>query len=179
MPRHFAIRALLSVVVIGMTVFGCITTLAGFQALPFIVNISNSHHATLEPIKGIALPPGVVAGDRLDPSLQSRRTRIAIMSSILTSGEPKGATYDFVISRGSGPVTVPVATVNLYQSPQVRLHMWITLLFNITLTGLTLPILWRGRDRVALGLAIWTVCYVIANAGYASTIPRFNCGTAL
>ncbi len=165
MPRHYLLRALLSLIVIGITVFASIGAIAeNYYGLPFIVNISDAHHATLEPIKGIALPPGIEAGDRVDPSLQSHRTRIAIMRSTGTAALPNDRTYDFVISRGAGTVTVPVNTVKLDQTVQVQLFNWIGFLANVGLSVLALLILWWGRDRVALGMVILTLSYVIADA---------------
>ncbi len=177
MPRHYLLRAFLSLIVIGITVFGSIGAIAeNYYGLPFIVNISDAHHATLEPIKGIALPPGIVAGDRVDPVLQSHRTRIAIMRSTGTAALPNDRTYDFVISRGAGTVTVPVNTVKLDQTVQVHLFNWIGFLANIGLSVLALLILWWGRDRVALGMVILTLSYVIADA---SLVYAADGGTGL
>lgn len=165
MPRHFMLRAFLSLIVIGTAVFGSISGFTDNYGLPFIVNISDAHHATLEPFKGIALPPGLTAGDRFDPELQPRGTRIAIMRSTGNSILPKNHTYDFVIAHGGGTVTVPVTTVNALQTTQLRLYIWIGFLANTGLSVLALLILWWGRDRVALGMAILTLSYVIADFG--------------
>jgi len=159
------LRAFLSLIVIGTAVFGTITGLTDNYGLPFIVNISDAHHATLKPFKGIALPPGLTAGDRLDPEQQPRGTRIAIMRFTSNSILPKNHTYDFVIARGGGTVTVPVTTVNALQTAQLRLYIWIGLLANTGLSVLALLILWWGRDRVALGMAILTLSYVFADFG--------------
>ena len=166
MPRHFLLRALLSLMVIGTAVSGAIAGFTDNYGLPFIVNISGAHHATLEPFKGIALPPGLAAGDRLDPELQPRGTRIAIMRSTGNSILPKNHTYDFVIAHGGGTVTVPVTTVNALQTAQLRFYIWVGLLANTGLSVLALLILWWGRDRVALGMAILTLSYVVADFGF-------------
>ncbi len=167
MPRHYPLRILLSLVVVGMTVFAGINV-SKMHGLPFVVNITDAHHAMLEPIKGIAFPAGLIPGDRLDPALQPRSTRIAIMANI-GSVLPEDYKYNFVITRDSGPVAVPVTTVVLAQSTQERLINWIGLLFDVVLAGLALLVLWRGRDRAALGMAIWTVSALMASA--SNTCP--------
>lgn len=171
MRRHYyLLLTLLTACVIVLSVYGgfMVTKNSG---LPVEVNFMNAHTAVLNPIKGIPLPAGIRPGDQIDLTAQPLATRIVVCINILSSGLtatlPLGHTYDFVIMRDQTRVDVPVTVVRLRDASGTEAQTWIVLIFNVINVILALLIIWRGRNRVALGMAIWAIALVFGGNGLA------------
>ena len=171
MQRHYALLSLLTAFVVATAVF------SGFMlfktaGLPVQVNIVDTRTAVIEPITGIPLPAGIQAGDRMELAAQPLPTRDVIgintLSAYLSATLPLGHTYEFVIERGKAHVTVPVTAVNLSDASGIPVVQWISFLQIVVFSLLSLLIVWRGHDRAAAGMALWTIGNV---AGGAAVLP--------
>ncbi len=171
MLRPYALLPLLTAFVVATAVF------SGFMlfktaGLPVQVNIVDTRTAVIEPITGIPLPAGIQAGDRMELAAQPLPTRDVIgintLSAYLSATLPLGHTYEFVIERGKAHVTVPVTAVNLSDASGIPVVQWISFLQIVVFSLLALLIVWRGHDRAAAGMALWTIGNV---AGGAAVFP--------
>jgi len=171
MQRHYTLLSLLTAFIVVTAVFG------GYMnfktcALPIAIGVVDAHTAVIEPIEGIPMPAGIQAGDRIDLAAQSRATRIAIAINInVTSLEgnlPPGQTYDLAIERDNAVVMAPITTVYLSEASGFRFLQWANFISIVLIAGIALLTLWRGRDRAAAGMAVWTIALV---AGYAGIAP--------
>ena len=167
MQRNYSLLTLLTVFIVATAVY------SGFilfktVGLPVQVKIVNTQTATLAPIAGIPLPAGIQAGDRLELAAQPLPTREVIgintLSAYLTATLPLGHTYDFVIERDGRQVTVPVSAVNSSDASGILVVQWISFLQIVLLSILALLITWRGRDRAAVGMALWTIGNIVGGA---------------
>ena len=164
MHRRYGLLILLTAIVVMACAY------SGFMAfrpagLPFDVNVENAHTAVVEPVANIRLPPALQAGDRLDLAALSRSARIAVSIMHLSNYSfPLRQTYEFVIRRDAIPVTVPVTTVDLSAVSNAWWFEWTTLSFSVLLGVIALLALWRGRDRAAAGIALWTIAFLIGLA---------------
>lgn len=167
MQRHYALLSLLTAFIVATAVY---SGFMGFNTagLPMQVNIMDRHTAVIQPIAGIPLPAGIQAGDRVELTAQPLLTRDVIgvntLSAYLAATLPLGHTYDFVIQRGDTQITVPVSTVKLGDATGISVVQWISFIQLLILTLLSLLIVWRGRDRAAAGMAMWTIGNVIGGA---------------
>ena len=163
MHRHYALLTLLTAFIVAITVANGYTDLR-VSGLPVEIDIVSARSAVINPITGIPLPPGIQAGDRIDLAAQPLATRIVVginvLSSYLQATLPVGHAYDFVIERAKNAIHVPVTSVKLGATSSLRTFQWLNLIDVVLSAGLALLILWRGRDRVAIGMAFWTVGYV-------------------
>ncbi len=166
MQRHYTLLSLITAFIVVITVVSGYIDLK-VSGLPVEIDIVTAHTAMVNPIKGIPLPSGIRAGDRMDLADQPLATRIVIginiLSAYLQATLPSGHAYNFVIERDKGRLTVPVASVNLSGASGGRAFQWMNLIQLVISAGLALLILWRGRDRAAVGMAIWTVGLVTSS----------------
>ncbi|MHB8425864.1 MAG: GAF domain-containing protein [Gammaproteobacteria bacterium] len=164
MPRRYGLLILLTVVIVMACAY------SGFMAfrpagLPFDVNVVNAHTTVVEPLANIPLPSTLRAGDRLDLAALSRPARIAVSIMHLSNYSfPLGQAYEFVIYRDAIPVTVSVTTVDLGAVRDAWWFEWTTLSFSVLLGVIALLALWRGRDRAAAGMALWTIAFLVGLA---------------
>jgi len=171
MQRHYTFLMLLSIFIVACSVYG-IFIIFKVASLPVQVDIVDTHTAVIEPIKGIPLPTGIQPGDRMQLAAQPPATRAVIaintLSAYLAASLPLGHTYDFVIQRGNARVMVPVTSVNLSQASGIPMIQWIYSSQALVFAGLALLIIWRGRNRAAAGMALWTIGNM---AGGAAVFP--------
>jgi hypothetical protein len=167
MQRHYTFLTLLTLFIVASTVFSGFT-LFKTAGLPVQINIVDTHTAVIEPIAGIPLPPGIRASDRMLLTAQPMPTRDVIgintLSAYLAASLPLGHSYDFVIQRDKTQVTVPVTAVNLSDASGIPVVQWISFLQIVTLSILALLIIWRGHDRAAVGMALWTIGNIAGGA---------------
>lgn len=163
MRRHYTLLTLVTAFIVAITVVNGYMSLK-VSGLPVEIDIVSAHSAVMNRIKGILLPPGIQAGDRMDLTAQSLSTRIVIgvniLSSYLQATLPLGHTYNFIIERDKNAITVPVTSVKLGVTSGLRTFQWMNLIQIMIGAVLALLALWRGRDRAAAGLALWTAGFV-------------------
>ena len=167
MQRHYTFLMLLTIFIVASFIFSGFM-LFNTAGLPVQVNIVDTHTAVIQPIAGIPLPAGIQAGDRMELTAQPLLTRDVIgvntLSAYLSATLPLGHTYDFVIERGDTQITVPVPAVKLSDASGIPVVQWISFLQLLILTILSLLIIWRGHDRAAAGMALWTIGNVVGGA---------------
>lgn len=167
MQRHYALLSLLTAFIVASFIFSGFM-LFNTAGLPMQVDIVDTHTAVIQPIAGIPLPAGIEAGDRMQLTAQPLLTRDVIgvntLSAYLSATLPLGHTYDFVIEHGDTQITVPVASVKLSDATGIPVVQWISFLQLLILTILSLLIIWRGHDRAAAGMALWTIGNVVGGA---------------
>lgn len=134
--------------------------------LPFTCKIAGTRAIIIQPKSDIALPAGLQAGDRLDLAVQPQQVRVmlGIISINNYATLPVGHTYDLVVNRNGDRISLPVTTVDWFTSNAVRWVMGLGFAFVIWLFGIALLILWRGRDRTAAGVVIWTIAIIFGHA---------------
>lgn len=164
MHRRYGLLILLSAVIVltgayrGFKVFH-------HAGLPFSVQVIDAHTGVIEPLAGIPLPAALHAGDRIDLAAQPRSTRIAIIKNV-----PPGQTYEFVTGHGGAHLTLPVTSNSWHAATGFRAAPWAGLGFTTLLSMIALLAVWRGRDRAAAGLTLWTIANLtsLATAAVAS-----------
>ncbi|MHB8386391.1 hypothetical protein, partial [Metallibacterium sp.] len=164
MHRRYGLLVLLTVVVVMAVGY---TSFMAFRpaGLPFDVSVKNARTAMVEPVANIPLPPVLRAGDRLDLAALSRSARIAVSIMHLSNYSfPLGQAYEFVIHRNAVLGTVSVTTVDLGAVRDAWWFEWTTLSFSVLLGVIALLALWRGRDRAAAGMALWTIAFLVGLA---------------
>ena len=170
MHRRYGLLLLLTAAVVLAVTYASVRV---FQpsGMPFLVNVVNSHTAVIVPIPGIPLPKALEPGDRVDLAATPRSTRMAIGRFLQFGDSPVGRTYEFAIRRGQAIVTVPVTTVDTSTGTGtgMRWSEWAFFFLVVPFGGIALLAAWRGRDRAAAGLALWTIANVFGFA--AGSVP--------
>jgi GAF domain len=136
--------------------------------LPFLTAHSSAGQLAVAPLPGVALPPGLQAGDLFDWQAMTPQARAAVLTAGLMSTVVE--TTPLIVRRGGAPITVPVSSVPLVGIPGA-----FTGLIEVTVTTLLLLVLglftlWRGRDWVAWGLSLFAFSFM-QSTGYVGTIP--------
>ena len=160
MQRRFGLLILLSALIVLADAYGGFWSFRS-SGLPFSVQFINAHTGVVEPLPGIPLPVNLHAGERIDLAAQPRWTRIAMVANI-----PEGRTYAFVLGQSHAHVSVPVTSVSWSDTPGSRATPWAGICFTTLLSIIALLAVWRGRDRAAAGLALWTIALGVADAAH-------------
>jgi len=167
MQRHYTLLALLTAFITVIVIFSGYMNFKS-SGLPFAINQVDAHTAVIAPIAGLPLPAGIQAGDKIDLTALPEASRIAVgintLSSFLAGNLPLGHSYDFVIERPQGSVTLPITTVDLSAGEGIPFLQWIGLFNIVLIAAIALLTLWRGRDRAAAGMAFWTIALTISGA---------------
>lgn len=168
MQRNYTLLAALSVAIVMLLSYGTYR-LFDIWSLPLSVDIRDGQTATLEPLGGMPMPEGFQPGDRIELAAQPQATRIAILIDILSTnlGQsfPADGAYAFVVQRPTGPVTVTAHAIDVSPLSSFRPALWIAVCIGLLTGTMALLTLWRGRDRAAVGLALFT-----ASLTYSGTL---------
>lgn len=165
MQRNYTLLAALTVCIVMLLSYG---TFRLFQiwSLPLSVDIQDGRTAILQPLGGAPMPAGFQPGDRIDLSSQPQATRIAILIDILSvnlgQSLPADGAYDFVVQRETGPVTVTAHAVDVSRLPNFLPALCLAISIGLLTGIMALLTLWRGRDRAAVGLAIFTMSLTLS-----------------
>lgn len=165
MQRNYTLLAALTVLIVVSLSYG---TYRLFQiwSLPVGVDIQDGGTAVLQPLGGVPMPEGFQPGDRIELAAQPQATRIAIIIDVLSvnlgQSLPADGSYEFVVQRATGPVTVTVHAINVSPLPSFKPAFWIAVSIGLLTGMMTLLALWRGRDRAAVGLALFTASLTVS-----------------
>ena len=121
---------------------------------------------------GLPMPEGLKAGDVFYYGDLTPQSRSFFMSNSLNV--PAGTSMDLVVRRADGvhQVTVPFGYVEfLNGSTGNRIIEIADYLLTTLATALGLLLLWRGRNRAALGVALWCFTPVIQNTISLTPLP--------
>lgn len=149
-----------------LTVTGLVLTLViASRELPFHVRWTASG-GVIEPLRGVPLPAGLRAGDRLSLIQQSVRTREALKRNNVSGI----GVYILKVQRDGH--TFPVSVRSVVRPTTVsgvqRLLYWIE---QIMLVALGLLTLWSGRNLAAWGLAIFALSITLGNILQVLPVP--------
>lgn len=163
MQRHYMLLSLLTTFIVGITIVSGYIDLK-VSGLPVEIDIVSAHTAVIKPIAGIPLPQGMQSGDRIKFAAQPLSTRIVIginiLSQYLQATLPLDHVYDFVIERDKNAITVPVTSVKLGATSRLQTFQWMNVISLVITAFLALLAVWRGRDRAAAGMALWTTGFL-------------------
>jgi len=165
MPRRYALLILLTVLVLMASVSGGILSFYSYH-VPFRSDI---HTGVIEPIPGMPLPSGIQPGNQIDLSALKANSRIALLAG---SNKPAGHTYELVIHKGDGLVTIPFKPADYNVDTDKRVQFighwlsWTSLCGFVVLGVISLLSLWRGHGRAARGMALWAIAVLLATATF-------------
>ena len=165
-------NGLLILVTTGIVLMAAYLGLMAFNVsgLPLAVRVESAHRGVLLPVPGLPLPAGLHAGDAIDLAAQSPSTRIAI-AQLHSNGQelPLGQRYTVTIRRGTVSTPVPVTSMSWNAARDLGLIAWLRVFQGLFSGAIALIAVWRGRDRAAAGLALFTIALLAALA--ATTTP--------
>jgi hypothetical protein len=144
MQKAFAIRFLLTVLVIGCAVYSISFTRYG--ALPFSTHAGSAGTVVVQPWPDTKLPPGLRAGDVLELSEQSLAVRF-----LLGRFAPPDETYTLAVRRGARTLPVQVTT-SRFHSPSRQFILGVLYFFPLVLG---LATLWWAPEKRASALFLF------------------------
>ncbi|HEX6260913.1 MAG TPA: GAF domain-containing protein [Woeseiaceae bacterium] len=150
MNPGLAIRSAITLLAVACLVYTVF--LVQSQEFPFTWRTVDSHTLVIEPRSGIALPPNLEAGDRLDLREQDLRTRTGFYTDSLP-----GESYVLQVRRDGTTFSVPVPNITGEGTGLIRLYE--ATLFLVLVLGLTT--LWWGRDWAAWGLSLFAHATIV------------------
>ena len=138
--------------------------------LPFGVLVVGARSGVIVPMPGVTMPARLNAGERLDLAAQPRATRIAIVQ-LNSNGQQllPGTDYRFVTDAGAAAPAVVVRSANLESVSSERVEGWLELFESMVSGVIALVLVWRGRDRAAMGLALFATAFLAGRA--VTSIP--------
>jgi hypothetical protein len=161
--RYGLLIPITAIIVLSSAYFGFM----GFNAsgLPLAVQVVGARTGVIVPVRGVPLPKGVHAGERLDLAAQPRSTRMAI-AQLNSNGQQilPGKVYGFAIGRGPTAAAVSVTSVRLQAAPSQGEQGWLELFEALFSGAIALVAVWRGRDRAAAGLALFATAFLAGRA---------------
>ncbi|MBW4051692.1 MAG: hypothetical protein HIU85_09540, partial [Proteobacteria bacterium] len=113
MHRRYGLLILITAIIaLSSAYFGFMAFNA--SGLPLGVQVAGARAGLIVPVRGVPLPKGLDAGDRLDLAAQPRSTRMAI-AQLNSNGQqvPPGKVYGLTIRRGPTTAVYSVGSVNL------------------------------------------------------------------
>ena len=140
------------------------------QQFPFTWRTADSHTLVIEPRAGIALPPELKAGDRLD----LREQDLSMRAGLYTSDLP-GESAVLQVRRDGTAFSVPVTTIT--NEAGGLSHLYDATLFLVLVLGLTT--LWWGRDWAAWGLSLFAHATLINFFLFYVPLPPLAAFTAV
>ena len=164
MTRGLAVRLSLSAVALASIAIVMLHTLGLWPAsiLPLNVQQAASGLYVVHRYADFRLPQPLVDGDVLAPKEMSPSARAAAFYEL---GVPRDASVDIAITRGGRILRVPIPA----QAVTALNPDWLTRVVNAFvvmpfLAALALLTLWRGRDRVAVGLCGFAFYVLVGQA---------------
>lgn len=155
-----ALKAIVSVLVVLTAIYnGYFVTHS--WGLPFNLEFVDGRTMVIGENPGIPMPAPLKVGDRIDLTQLDFHSRSVIDVQYNGRTVPAGATYTFRFERDGAAFIAPVTTVPLPPSRGLHVVEVNTILLLLIVTGIGLLLIWRGRDRAAVGLAAWCACFDI------------------
>ncbi|MGH8428275.1 MAG: GAF domain-containing protein [Gammaproteobacteria bacterium] len=158
MQRRYPILVLLSLLAVGLAV--TITVFMSPTGLPFAWEMVDTHTVSVIPVKGVAFPAGLVAGDIVKLPEQSPAVRNAFVASYQDDNVRAGLPMTLVVEREGTRVTVPFIIDRLNHVPQFWVSALLSTIFAWLVALTVLITLWRGRDWGAWGISLWGIAFL-------------------
>lgn len=145
-----------SVLIVATAVYANPFTLK-VTGFPFTIDLVDANTGIIQPVEGIPLPAELKAGDAIDLQALDADARIAVSLVAKDGSLPRAQPYVLMVRQATGPdVPVKVSTVELDQISSVKWTQQILSFQSAVLAIIALLALWRGRDRAAMGVFLWT-----------------------
>ena len=159
MKRHVGLSITVTTIILISVVYAGIPIFNVFHpsALPMSIGNVDAHTRVVVPLPGVALPEGLHAGEHIDLAEQSPSTRAAMVaeSEYFIHPLPPAQVYRVVVERDGMRIAVPVRTIGWDTISGFRSAMWMGFLVSLFEGAIALAVVWRGRDRAAVGLALF------------------------
>ncbi|MDN5865079.1 MAG: GAF domain-containing protein [Gammaproteobacteria bacterium] len=166
MHRRYSLLAVLSLFVVAVTVWNC-TMLLRYSGLPFALDPINPHSARVVSLRGLELPQGLHAGDRVEYAHQSTEARLSLLAVIEFASTTPEHSLPLVLTHSDGHRTrIDVPSRHLAAVPAFHVSTYLAFTWFILACLITLATLWRGRDRAAWGIAFWAIAFECGMAFY-------------
>ena len=166
MKRHLGVLIALTGIVLIAFVCGGLEDLdvvIRSATVPFALQPIDARTEVVRAVPGVALPPGLRAGDRITLAAQPLATRFAIFNGgYLAQSLPPGQIVHLTVQRDSQRVSVPVQTID-FAGTISRLARWLRVFGDLVFAVIALAAVWRGRNRAADGLALFAMANLVGN----------------
>lgn len=129
----------------------------GPTTLPFAFGLDfiGTHTAIVR-----ATPPDALrVGDRIDLAALGPAARIALARTTIVSSLPPQRSYPFTVQSDRTPGGLATLTVHVRRFADYGPGHWAVIPYLCMLGINALLALWRGRDRAAMGLALWAAAF--------------------
>lgn len=157
MTRHPILFMSLSILIIATVTTG-IWTRFHPRDVDVYVQFQDNHVAVAHAIPGVPLAPGVQEGDLIDLRQQSLATRMAWTQPT----RPLGEVINVVGQRNGQTITVPVTVRDHSGLPGLEMYAWPWSCGGVLMAAIALLLIWRGRDRAAFGMGLWSTTFVLS-----------------
>ena len=166
MKRHLGVLIALTAIVLITLVCGGLEDLdvvIRSATVPFALQPIDARTEVVRAVPGVALPPGLRAGDRITLAAQPLATRFAIFNGGYSAQPlPPGQILHLTVQRGSQRVSVPVQTID-FAGAVSRSGRWLRVFGDLVFAVIALAAIWRGRNRAADGLALFAMANLVGN----------------
>jgi len=164
MNRPYGLLILLTTIIAAALAYN-IATIGKFHAsrLPLVMRVVDAQTAVVAPVDGFALPQGLHAGEHINLSEQPPASRIVIAELQPGNGRlwPPGQVYTFMVEHGGALRPVQVATLSSAATPGLGLTRWLFYFEGLFTGAIALTVVWCGRNRAAVGLALFAIAYLL------------------
>lgn len=166
MRLSHALRVALTALILIAAVANITCSFFYVSALPFRVAVEDTRTLTIHPrwTRTLPLPDSLRDGDRIDLASIDPEARTAIAIEAHLGRVPTGTTYIIPVLREGAVVRASVTSVD---SPRSAMGLAFDTAAAFTwtlLAAISLLLIWRGRDRAAWGMALWSAAYVFGVA---------------
>ncbi|MGA9855829.1 MAG: hypothetical protein WBR29_11190 [Gammaproteobacteria bacterium] len=155
-------RVMLSLAIVATVIsFAYVTfTPRGF---PVTAQQIDDYTIVLHARPGMPMPPGGQDGDHID----FRKMEFFARVDTMVANPPLGYEITVPVERGNETLKMSAKVVSLRGlqtpgQPNLAWFQWPGLGVNLLLGAIALLLLWRGRDRVAFGMALWAITFLFS-----------------
>lgn len=158
MRQGYGWRVLLTAILVPSLLYaGYRLDATGPTTLPFAFGLDfvNTHTAIVRATQ----PDALKVGDRIDLAALGPAARIALARTTIVSSLPPQRSYPFTVHSDRAPGGLATLTVHVHRFVDYGPGHWAVIPYLCMLGINALLALWRGRDRAAMGLALWAASF--------------------
>jgi hypothetical protein len=170
MHRRYPLLVILSLFVVGITVWNCVTILR-YAGLPFALAPVSPRVAQVERLHQLPFPSGLKPDDRVEYARQPAITRMDLFAGVQLSTFRAGHPVELVVTHADGSRSrITVTSRRLAAEPSFGVSTYLGFAWYIIAGLIALMALWRGRDRAAWGIAVWAIAFLVGMALYQAPV---------
>ncbi len=174
MHRRYPLLVLLSLFVVGLTVWNCVTVLH-YAGLPFALVSESPHAAKIERLHRVELPSSLNKDDRVEYARQAVTTRMDLYAGVDLATLRSGHSTDLVVTHADGSHSkTTVESRRLAAEPSFAVSTYLGFAWYVLAGLISLMALWRGRDRAAWGIAMWAIAFLAGQALYQAPVKDLS-----